>query len=793
MALFTPSSIPLGGLDSQPAIDSNPGINTPILVLGGDHPYLQWWGTNGRDGLAQMYLDQGITPYIAINTDSVDGPGATDRMSWQQCVELQNRGVEFVSHGYWHLDKWNRANTGIRIEYLGANGTATVQVQTAVPSTALVCTAGADSVTSTFSTDTTLTAVKTTLEAANGGGKWRVTIDPILTGSESSTNLLGMNAARNVLASTNNQYFCAGGGIELTYGTTQPGALKHVWARRTSGGTFTVFGDGPQQYALTLGTNSLTTLVAGVNAAGVTGLSALLCDNGRTETATKPSYLIGDELATNIKTLTYVEFTSRPQVLDAGLPNWYIIDRQFQASQETAAAQGITLKHFAQSGGNFYPWHTNHSQYGLHRGNTLYRVTTPPFMQRQKINNFVTHRTLTNAGAPSAPTYQGANILALADAMVGNSTTQKLDPWVFVANMHKLLADGTTPYKLPTTDVSYYDQIEADWYAFLKRVATYVSAGKLRTMTLGEVALLQSARAPRNLFFNPALANAGASYAPATSAQDGGFYCPGWLVIRASTMSTMSITNGVMSCVNSSATATELLSQEIDLEPGKSYEFSAYVDVTSYTSGAGIQWSFQSMHGQVKNLLTPATNYKVTGPQIFQSGECTMRVTVPKFENFTPAQAISAAETWDLTTNKNIKLNIQSVLSIDNLDCSVTSTAAGRAATTRAIDVATDINNAIKAAGTYTADYFNVATAVAGKVVITAPNMGTDQATSLSVLAATANSATATIFGNATVEGRQQFLNPATSENFVFRVALRSSMAASFTIKNPTCREVEYS
>jgi len=790
MSEFSPASIPVIGLNSQPAVDAAPTTSVPILVLGGDHPYLQWWGTNGYDGMAQMYLDQGITPYIAINTDSVDGPGASDRMTWQQCKDLQDRGVEFVSHGYWHLDKWNRANTGIRIEYLGANGTATVQVQTAVPSTALVCTAGADSVTSTFSTDTTLSAVKATLEAANGGGKWRVTLDSILTGNESSTNLLGMNAARNILASTNNQYFCAGGGIELTYGTTPPGALKHVWVRRTSGGTFTVFGDGPQQYALSLGTNSLSTLVAGVNAAGVTGLTALLCDNGRTETATKPSYLIGDELATNLKTITYLEFTSRPQVMDAGLPNWYIIERQFQTSQALAATYGITLKHFAQSGGNFYPWHTNHSQYGLHRGNTLYQTTAPPVMQRQNIKNFVTHRTLTNTGV--APTYQGANILALADAMVGYSTTQKLEPWVFVANMHKLLADGTTPYKLPTNDPTYYDQTEADWYAFLKRVATYVAAGKLRTLTFSELAAIPTARPPNNLFFNPAFANAGASFAPATSAQDGGFYCPGWLVIRASTMSTMTISNGVLSCVNSSSTATELISQEISLVPGKSYEFNAYVDVTAYTTGAGIQWSFQSMHGQVKNLLAPATNYKVTGPQIFQTGECVMRVTIPKFENFTPAQAISAAETWDLSVNKNIKLNIQSVLSIDNLDCSVTAAAAGRAAAARAIDVATDINNAIKAAGTYTADYFNVATAVAGKVVITAPNLGTDQATSLSVLAATANSATAVIFGNATVEGRQQFLNPATSENFIFRVALRSSMQASFTISNPTCREVEY-
>lgn len=732
-----------------------------------------------------MYLDLGIKPYIAINTGDTNAPEQDDMMTWGQCYFLQSLGVEFVSHGVWHVDKWNRANTGARFEYLGSNGAATVQMTT----TQCIGTAGADSITSTFSVDTTISAVKATFEAS---GKWRVTLDPILTGLEASTNFLAMNAARNVLTPTTNQYFCAGGGIELTYGATVPGALQHVWARRTSGGTFTVFGDGPQQYALTLGTNSIAQLVAGINASGVTGLSALPCDNGRTESSSKPSYQIGDELATNIKTLTYVEFKSRPQVLDAGLPNWYIIDRHFQKSQETAASYGIVLKNFAQSGGNFYPWHTNHLQYGLHRGNPLYRVTTPIFMQRQNIKNFVTHRALTNAGAAAAPTYQSANINALADAMASNQTPQKLEPWVFVALMHKLLPDGTSGYSLPTNDRTYYDQTEADWWAFLKKVRTNVDAGYLRTMTLDELAKASPPRAPRNLFFNPALVNAGTAYAPSAGSQDGGFWVPGWLMIRAATMSTFSISGGILSCVNSSATATELMSQEIDLIPGRSYEFSAFVDVTAYTSGAGIQWSFQSMHGQAKGIVTPATNYKFTGQQIFQSGEVTMRVTIPKFENFTPAQAISASETWDLSVNKNIKLNIQSILSIDNLDCSVTATAAGRAAAARAIDVATDINNAIKAAGTYTAEYFNVATAVAGKVVITAPNMGTDQATSISVLAATANSATAVIFGNATVEGREQFLNPATSENFVFRAALRSSMQASFTIRNTTCREVEY-
>ena len=43
--------------------------NNSLLVIGGDHPYAQWWGNDGTDGMAQMYEDLGITPYIATCAD----------------------------------------------------------------------------------------------------------------------------------------------------------------------------------------------------------------------------------------------------------------------------------------------------------------------------------------------------------------------------------------------------------------------------------------------------------------------------------------------------------------------------------------------------------------------------------------------------------------------------------------------------------------------------------------------------------------------------------------------------
>ena len=63
--------------------------DTPIICIGGDHPYSQWWGTNGNNGMAEAYLSRGLKPYIAINTYG-DGPGSNPElhMPWDQVKSL---------------------------------------------------------------------------------------------------------------------------------------------------------------------------------------------------------------------------------------------------------------------------------------------------------------------------------------------------------------------------------------------------------------------------------------------------------------------------------------------------------------------------------------------------------------------------------------------------------------------------------------------------------------------------------------------------------------------------------
>ena len=838
----------------------------PALIITADHPYAQWWGTNGFNGLAAMYHDRGIVPVLAINADSLNGPGATNMMSWAQIKDLVDRGwIECVGHGYWHVDKWNRINTGIQIQYTGALASATVQVQTAVPSTALVCSAAGDSVTSTFASDDTLAKVKTTLEAA---GKWTVTLDPILTGSEPSSMLLGMNAARtlraavtfssssgllattgvdyptgypvtftplagtlpsNIIAgvtyyairvsattcrlatslanalaataisyvnsgtSTNNinflynQYFCAGGGIELRYnGTNPPVTYDHIWVRRNSSASLTIIADGVQFYSHTGSTGDINTIVAAIDA--LAEVECKLCDDGRTETLSKPSYMLGDELETNLYQTAYNEFSSRPAVLETGLPQQYIIRRHIEYVRDLAAANGITLKHFAQSGGNFYSWMATQPAAGMFRGNTLYRSITPFPMRRDKLGNFVVHRTLKND--ETGATYYGENIAAIPRALCGHGTDATLEPWVLCVLMHVLKADGSSNYSITTLPNNYFDQYEADWVTFLNTVKRYVDAGLLRTITLDELAKMPRTTKMTNLWFNPHLENGGVSRAPAAGGTDGGFWIPGNYVARAATMSTFSITDGVLRWVNSSSSATEFLLQDVQLEQGKTYEISCDFTQIAYTAGAGLQWSVQSLHGNVKSLINPTTNWKFTGDQRFQSGRVAMRFQVPAAQGWTPGKvrASAAPATFDLSAAYNIKINVLSTGVSADIDCR-----GGTPSATTAKEIAAKINAAMAVDATYAtkAEFHNIASVVNGYLTLTAPYIGADQTSSLSVSAGSSATGVAAIFGNATVDGRAQYMGPVTSEIQPIRLALRAAFQGTGEVRNFDLREVE--
>ena len=74
----------------------------PVVCIGGDHPYKQYWGRNGNDGLAQMYAEHGIVPYLALNTRSLtaESVGSQYFMGWDKIQSLTNDG-KILSLSWW--------------------------------------------------------------------------------------------------------------------------------------------------------------------------------------------------------------------------------------------------------------------------------------------------------------------------------------------------------------------------------------------------------------------------------------------------------------------------------------------------------------------------------------------------------------------------------------------------------------------------------------------------------------------------------------------------------------------
>lgn len=703
----------------------------PVLMLGGDHPYLQWYGTTGSNGMAQMYKDRGIKPYIAINTGNhntyLEDP--TDFMSWSQIAAMSNV-ADLIAHGHRHPQAWDLVNTGITVRYTGPAATATVTITSTTISGA---TAGA---VEDFSFDMTTAPYDTLAEvvaAIDALPNWTCTMAGELAGTEASTNLL-IRAATD--AKTANLNLCAGGGIKITNeGTT----YRRLSVGHAGGSAISIYADGVRVYYGTYSGKTLTDLVTAINALG-NGITANLTND---TAAGDVNYCSGSESAL---CLTGGWSGSKPVPDDglyvaAGLSHWYMVERQMKQCVDTAAANGVTFRHFAQSGGSFYANEpAGHSAFKLFRGNKKSGSSISPnaFLRQ---GNFIHHQATTYSGATPVYTAGGARLAALLAAI-------KDSPGYCVNLLtHQLVVDGTSGYSLPTSHPTNGDQIEADWVTFLDNVKTAQDAGQLVTLSQADYqrSVPVNLAALNNLLFNPKLKNSGESLRPAAS--DPGLIVPGWRLGAMST-TTSSVTidaDGFMTAVVTSGAPTPL-QQVVSLPPG-TYEFTAQVTSLAYTSGEGInlqvlgsspdQFAFLS-----ENPVPGQTSFLTCGA-LRGPGELKIRfsITPPRPS---PAQVRGkTAQTYNLSTNKNIKININNIGATGDIDCS-----AGAAVNTAvtAKEVAAAINTAM-AASSYSAEYHNIASAVAGKVVITNPYVGTDRTHNVSVLDGSTASAATAIFG----------------------------------------------
>lgn len=728
MADFTPANAPLAGLDNQTVKIPDPikGL-TPVLVVGGDHPYLQWWGTNGLDGMAAMYAYYGITPYLAVNTTAVTNeapsPGVNaDFCSWEQTTALStNLGVDVVSHGNRHIQDWRKINAGMTIRYSGAAATATVQV---TATNVIGVTAGS---VNDFNFDITTAPYDTLAElvaAINAVTGWSAVLCDSLTGSESSLSMM-IIAATSCKSVT--QPFACAGGVYISYSAAVYSNVTYI----CDGTILRIYADGVRVYSITLSGKTLANLVTEITA--VSGFTCVLCNDAPNTNGI--NYVSGSELASSFRAFTG-EWKIPPQGLYVHglIPPTYLVRRELDLSQTRLAARGITVRNFAQSGSNFFAQQVAGQDYLVYRGNGAFQTYAPGAVPTGRIEQFLPHITVNFANYPTA-----AYLTAIIDALV--------DSPGYTATLlcHKLLPDSDPRFPgIVTSVLTDYDQVKTNWLTFLAYAQAAIQAKTLKNMSISDIASnMTEMKMPRNRFFNAKFKNFGGSLLGISG--DGGYRIPGWQVSTSANITAISVSSdGTMSVTTSSGTAVTPVNQIVMLEPGQ-YEATLNVNCTNYSSGNGVQFRFDSMLGTHVDEMVPNNTQMTSSSGIRYQGQLKMSFVVKPPEMLPGQVASLSTSPWDLSVNKNIKLNINSLAQVE-IDCSA---GAVSAAATTAKEVAAAINNFLAANATYgpKAEYHTVARAANGRVYITNPYFGPDASYAVNLASGATADAMTTIFG----------------------------------------------
>jgi len=799
MSQFMPADVPLIGLDATSVAPLDDDLTSwpsdvPLLIIGGDHGYPQWWGTNGLDGMARMYADQGITPYLAINTqdDAGERIGAANRLTWQQVRDLQNSyGIEITNHASQHIQAWNLINTGIRITYAGATATATVAISGTWPAITIASGTAAES----FSFDTsnaaynTLTKLKNAIEAVGSAGTWICRISPELTGNEDSNNLLNCTArtvkvvAAHDTIPANSALFACGGGIVIQYTGT---VFKTAYVNITTSSVLEMYGDGTLVGSFNLSNASydtLSELVAAISA--VTGFTAKLMDNDNVTTPSNQTYLTGTEASIRLNWVSGIDVISQPQVFGMGLSISYMIARQLQECTDTAAANGVTIKNFSQPGAQFYPWNVDGAAQVCKsfRGVPFTRSSIAPMMApcSERPDYFTYNYAVTLSDSIE-------EMRGWIDALC--ASPGHYSQWV----IHQLSPDGATGYNIgPAYGTASIT--ETNFYTLIKYIKSKVDAGLLRTLTPEQARIaLKSTPIPLNRLQNATFQNFGGTLTGFTSV-DGGNAIGGWALTTPASITACSISSGTLTLTSNANTLVDVLKQDQIFIPGKTYELSLDLEMPTYTSGNGFYFRVNKrLTSMIKTMQPHTSNTVFTSHKYIRGGRVVLRFTVPKRDDFGRCYVRSSTKgPWDLSAvaNAAMKINLGAKGSIDNI-----SVVGAIPATTHANEIATLLNAAIAANASYAElqEYWTVFSAEDGYLIGQLPWRFGDSTGNISMDAATTNGgATAVVMGNATVRGVNYHAQFPASEDYHFYVLITMDMTGTVRIRNPMLREVQWS
>lgn len=797
--------------------------NNSLLVVGGDHPYAQWWGTNGRDGMAQMYEDLGIRPYLATcadeSTDGTSGAGLTvgrfEMITVDQAQALQQRGVEFVSHGTRHTNAWELFNTGIRVWYTGAENTPTVNIS-ATQLTTSTATTGATNF--LFSTYTTLAALAAAIEALAG---WRCLLATELLGTEPSAALVPLNAARSVTyigagdLTNSNQRFAIASGLLLRYNGT---AYRDISIACNSGSNFLLlYGDGARLIGQS--TNAtLLTISAAINALNIPGLTCLVMDNGYNaqtiagSTVLNPgqkfreTYCFGDE---NGLTLTRVE-TARSingfgVMLTQGLGHVYAVRRAILAAKERFSADyGLNVESFCQPGGRLAPWMLGsvldeHVSWRGGRGlpSDLLSHFSPHAMPANLPTKFTGYFISIVSSSPITP-YGEADVKAIIDAMADS------DGWLvnWLNHLCTPTPGDPSPYTgmnqhPPATYTSSADQDEGPFWRELQYAAAARDAGKIDILPLTVAERTRATRrGPSNLIFNAKFRNGRAdNLLGITTVPQGAFgiACPGVALSTAAadySAVTVGADRGVTITTNGALGASKIpLAWNLFLEPGKTYQIGAFLDLMGLDAANYVRWILYPIDNTFgPDLAFAQGNIASEAYYGGQVHDALFRLSVPARGGPSPAQVVSKAGPFVFTAGDSITVKI------DNLTASAPIVLTGL---TTARAVAAAINTAIAADATYgpLGQYTNVARVENNRVVIEAPAVAALEDQSRLEVLNSAGTPLVPLFGAGVTSARASSRLHANIDApiFGYRLGLTPSTTLAtktFRVLAPYCREV---
>lgn len=795
-----------------------------ILTVGGDHPYKQWYGNDGTDGLARMYADLGIRPYCAIcadeSTDSTSGVGATlgkfGMMTASQAQSIEAQGVEFVSHGGRHTHFWELFNTGLRIYYSGAESTPTVNISS---TTLTLHTAVTGDTALTLASYADISALKVAIEAVAG---WNCLLATELVGTEPATALMPITAARSVATigagdpTNSNQRFALCAGLMIRYTGK---AYRNISVSVNDGSNFLqLFADGARLLAQTTNT-TLTAIATAVNALNISGLTCLVMDNGYAAQTVggssvlnpgqkiRETYCYGDESGLYLARVVQAQAVGGYGLnLCGGLGFQYVLRRAVESVIERAGSTyGVEIKSFAQPGGRFYPWHINGiSNYHKNwRGDTSFAeqayALSPYAEPAGKRSKFNGHFTSIIASSASNP-YSEADVKAIIDAL-GDSAGWCVN---WLNHLCTPTPGDPSPYtglnqQTAGTYSSSADQDEGPFYRELVYAAAARDAGLIRIMPPSEAEANRFiTREPDNLVFNYKFRNgrSGNLLNITTLAQGAfGVACPGHaLSTSSSDWTAATVSNGQLTLTTNGALGANKtpIAWNVFLKPGETYDFGADFDLSALPIAASVRLSVQPMQGRMGDAFDENT-FSFATPTMYggirELMQC--RFTVPSASKPEPAYVRSIAGPFSFTAGDAVILNI------DNRGNSAAIVLTGL---TTAKAIAAAINTALESDATYAnyGQYHNIASSENNRLILRVPTLTSSPGDTGSLITVSNSAGTplVTLFGAgvSAVRATGQASSNYSTERVGYRITLvPSSTASTGTIKMraPFCRKVQ--